>query len=72
MLRPFSAIVDELVHAEIRLRQVREDRAQAVALLVDADGRLERAKARTTGLRAELEAHITEQVSYRKGVSHAA
>lgn len=64
MLRPLEAIVSELVDAEIALRQVRSDRAQAVALVLDADGRLARAKARTTGLRVELEAHITHGVTH--------
>lgn len=66
MTRPVSAVIDELVYAEIQLRQVREDRAAAIALLTDADGRLDRAKARTLGLREELEA----QIAYR--VTHAA
>jgi hypothetical protein len=64
MLRPLHAILDDLVHAEIELRHVRADREAAVALLTDADGRLDRAKARASGLREELEAQIRHRVTH--------
>jgi hypothetical protein len=74
MLRPLHAILDDLVDAEVTLQRIRVSRDAALRLLTDADGQLATAKARVTGLRTEIEAHVQDRVNrhQQERATHAA